>query len=160
MIIDGVKILKLWRYFAASLYVMFQFYSHVRYEVLVVVPLKMKVFCDVRLCQWANSSCFFLYCLTLTIKALWLCKMSGTTHPMMQHHIPKILIKLIRIFGMWCCIIGWVVSDILQSHSAFIVRVKQYKKKHELFAQWHSLTSQKTFIFRGTTTRTSYLTWE
>jgi len=72
MIIDGVKILKLWRYFAASLYIRFQFYSHVRYEVLMVVPLKMKVFCDVRLCHRANSSCFFLYYLTLTIKTLWL----------------------------------------------------------------------------------------
>jgi len=36
-------------------------YSHVRYEVLIVVPLKMKVFCDARLCHWANGSCCFFW---------------------------------------------------------------------------------------------------
>lgn len=61
--------------------------------------------------------------------------------------------------GMWQWVTGCVVPEILKHHSAFIFRAKQCScapwcwrwsptKCQELLAQWHSMISQITSIFR------------
>lgn len=99
VIIDGVKILKLWRCFAASFTLCFNLFPCEIWSSYSGAPEdESLLWCE--LCHWANRSRFFLYCLTLTIKALWLCKMSETNHPVMQHHIQKILISFLPKYHM------------------------------------------------------------
>ena len=57
--------------------------------------------------------------------------------------------------GMWRCVVGWMVPNILKNHSAFVFSVKQPKKVKtchpfkywKLLVQRRSGTSKKTGIF-------------
>jgi hypothetical protein len=69
--------------------------------------------------------------------------------------------------GMWHCVVGQVVSIVLKDHNVFILRVTESSlyastvslwrwwycgpsKLWEVLFEWHSLTSQKTWIFSYT----------
>jgi hypothetical protein len=68
----------------------------------------------------------------------------------------------LRSFGMWCCVIGWVVLSTMKEHSAFIIKSQAVqeeqtayllkKKAVHFFKAWgpltqqHSITSKKNRI--------------
>jgi hypothetical protein len=79
--------------------------------------------------------------------------------------------RTLKPAGKWRCVIERIVLGVLKDGSAFIVTVKQSKmcssawpwkwshyspsKCLEPLTQWHSVTSQKIWIFSNTTVRTS-----